>query len=61
MTNPIKALANVKRRLAKLKPAHPYFDPLEACMRLWGACEAMWSAEKAGRPFSALRSRRHRR
>jgi hypothetical protein len=60
MTNPITAL--VKRRLAKLKPAHPYFEPFDACMRLWNAFEAIWSAEKADRPFSYhhCRSRRYR-
>jgi hypothetical protein len=55
MANPLTQLvADIRRKLAKLKPSHPYFDPFDAMMTLWGAFEAERVAIKAGRPFSEL-------
>ena len=51
MANPITALAAVRRRLAKLKPQHPYFDVAPLFMPIF---EAMVE----GRPFSWLPSER---
>ena len=54
MANPLTQLADIRRKLAKLKPSHPYFDPFEAMMTLWGAFEAERVAIKAGRPFLGI-------
>jgi len=51
MANPITALADVRRRLAKLKPTHPYFD-------VYPLIAPVIAAIQEGRPFSWLPSER---
>jgi hypothetical protein len=51
MANPLTQLADIRRKLAKMKPSHPYFDvyPLMA---------PVIAAMVEGRPFSWLPSKR---
>jgi hypothetical protein len=49
MANPITALADIRRRLAKLKPERPWVDPGPAAIALLQWCLESFAAVDAGR------------